>query len=216
MRIRALFVALAVFASGCTGSEDDPGKGDTHATDTDDTDPADTDDTDPAPVDRDGDGSFADVDCDDTDPAAHPGAAEAWDDVDNDCDGVVDADGAWAGDIAVVASAVYEGRRYNFSLTCPYVGSRALGQLAFAITCTPDPTDADAQRLLGATLTITPEDPEVSGDRWEDDVVFTSSNGWDSDGDGTIAWSGYAGAELEVGMSGVSLQVTGRGGIARR
>lgn len=40
-------------------------------------------------VDRDGDG-HACLDCNDADPAIHPGAAEACDRVDNDCNGVVD------------------------------------------------------------------------------------------------------------------------------
>jgi hypothetical protein len=40
--------------------------------------------------DNDGDGSTEDVDCNDNNPAIHPGANEACDTVDNDCDGTVD------------------------------------------------------------------------------------------------------------------------------
>ena len=40
--------------------------------------------------DADGDGYGVGVDCDDTNPTAHPGGVEYWDNVDNDCDGVVD------------------------------------------------------------------------------------------------------------------------------
>ncbi len=50
---------------------------------------ADDDDT-VAQTDADGDGYGADDDCDDTDPAVHPGAEELCDQLDNDCDGVVD------------------------------------------------------------------------------------------------------------------------------
>ena len=41
-------------------------------------------------TDRDGDGIEASADCDDADPAVYPGAPEACDGVDNDCDGEVD------------------------------------------------------------------------------------------------------------------------------
>jgi hypothetical protein len=43
-------------------------------------------------LDRDGDGSAADVDCDDRDADRHPGATERCDGSDADCDGLVDAD----------------------------------------------------------------------------------------------------------------------------
>lgn len=225
MRSRpVLLVLAAALAVGCASDapEDDtgaPDTGDTGPVDTDtdtadDTDTGDTD-TDLPPVDRDGDGAIEGDDCDDTDSAVYPDAPETWDDVDGDCDGVVDGDGAWAGDIPMLASAIYEARRYNFELMCPFVGTRTLGQLSFTITCTPDPADEDAQRLLGATLTITPDDAEVEGDRWEGTAVFTSSNGWDSDGEGTIAWSSFDAADVDVEMGGVSLAARGSGAIAR-
>ncbi|MFH1462936.1 MAG: MopE-related protein [Pseudomonadota bacterium] len=44
--------------------------------------------------DMDSDGFPASVDCDDTDAAVHPGATEACDGVDNDCDGQIDEAGA--------------------------------------------------------------------------------------------------------------------------
>ena len=43
-------------------------------------------------VDADGDGFFSDVDCDDTDPNIYPGAIEACDGLDTDCDGALRPD----------------------------------------------------------------------------------------------------------------------------
>jgi hypothetical protein len=69
-----------------TGTVDDTDVTDTDVTDTDDTD--DTDVTDE--TDADGDGSAVGEDCDDTNAAVHPGAVETCDDLDDDCDGLVD------------------------------------------------------------------------------------------------------------------------------
>ncbi|HHO53910.1 MAG TPA: hypothetical protein ENK18_24315, partial [Deltaproteobacteria bacterium] len=41
-------------------------------------------------ADLDGDGSYSDEDCDDSDPEIHPGAAEACEGIDKNCDGIVD------------------------------------------------------------------------------------------------------------------------------
>lgn len=48
--------------------------------------------------DLDGDGAVSADDCDDLDDTVHPGAAELPDGVDDDCDGTVDAGGAWIDD----------------------------------------------------------------------------------------------------------------------
>lgn len=212
-----LVLGLALsLVPGCTGAvpADDTGAGDTAAPDTD-TDPGTDTDTAELPRDRDGDGVFDGEDCNDRDRHVYPGAPDGWDDVDNDCDGVVDADGDWSGSITLHASAVYEGRPYYFTLDCPFAGTRILGTLAFTITCTPDPSDEDAQRLLGKTLILTPDGGAVWGDTWEDNVEFTSANGWDSTGEGSLVWADYDTAEVRVEMRGVSLVAAGTGGIVR-
>lgn len=169
----------------------------------------------PAPLDRDADGATEDVDCDDRDADVHPGATEVWNEVDDDCDGVADADGAWSGTLAVMASAVYEGRRYDYRLACPFAGTRGDGRFNFTVTCAPDPEDATAQLLLGATLVAAPDDARATAERWDGDVIFTSSNGWDSRGDGAVVWSSFDGAAVDVRLSGVSLAAQGTGTIAR-
>ena len=44
----------------------------------------------PSVVDADGDGFTSRYDCNDSDPSIHPGATEICDDLDNDCDDLVD------------------------------------------------------------------------------------------------------------------------------
>jgi hypothetical protein len=211
--------ALALLTA-CTPAKPEPGDdtaADTSADTAGDTDtaPEDTGPEDTDPVDLDGDGHPEGTDCDDRDPDVFPGAEEVWNERDDDCDGVTDADGTWTGTVAVAASAVYEGRRYDYALACPFAGDLADGRFSWVVTCVPDPADAVAQLLLGATLTVIPKEPGTTDAAWDGAVEFASSNGWDSDGDGTIRWSSFDGAQLEVQMGGVSLSAAGSGPLVR-
>jgi hypothetical protein len=213
-----LLAILALALPGCRSPAPKGQKADDSATQQDsETDTApDSETAEPQlPEDRDSDGYTEDVDCDDTDPRISPAATEVWNDQDDDCDGLIDADGRWIGTIAMAASAIYEGAHRDFSLACPFEGTREAGTLHFAITCTPDPTDALAQLLLGETLVVTEADARVSGTEWSDTVMYTSSSGWDSRGEGVIAWSAVDAAAVNVSISGVSLAASGTGSITR-
>jgi len=77
------------------GDDDDTGPGDDDTGPDDDDTGAHDDDSDPDDgADHDGDGwTVGEGDCDDGNPAIHPGAQETRNDVDDDCDGVVDFGG---------------------------------------------------------------------------------------------------------------------------
>ncbi|MBN2798834.1 MAG: hypothetical protein JXX28_06760 [Deltaproteobacteria bacterium] len=97
------------------------------------------------PVDLDGDGTTADLDCDDLDAAAHPGAEEVCDGVDNDCDGEVD-------NSAVDASPYYadaDGDGYGDATTTLDACSVPAGYVANDTDC----DDADAAFHPGAPET---------------------------------------------------------------
>jgi hypothetical protein len=178
----------------CSGSDDTGADAprDTASRDPRDTsvDTADTATSPAPPRDLDGDGVTDDIDCDDRDPSRTPGKPEAWDGVDNDCDGRPDADGRFVGALPVVASAVYEGRTYTFRLSCPAVVLRDRRRLEVTVTCTPDPADAQAQLMLGETLTLSVVDTYVAwGPIWADTAPLESSSGWDTDADVRVAWT---------------------------
>ena len=85
---------------------------------------------DPPPADHDRDGWDETEDCDDLDPAVNPGAVEvAWNGVDDDCDGRVDGNGTYTGDVELTARAVFKGTPYTFLLTCPATLERAASDI---------------------------------------------------------------------------------------
>lgn len=97
----SLWSACGVPESGET-RKGDPETPDTGQVPVDDSDPADTsardsgdtddspDPVDTGPWDADGDGAFPAADCDEADASVYPGAPEACDGVDQDCDGAAD------------------------------------------------------------------------------------------------------------------------------
>lgn len=189
--MRSLF-ALACML-GCGEAKDAPHDSDAHEametgspTDTAPTDSAPVD-TAPAPRDLDGDGVDDRTDCDDRDPARTPGGPEVWDGIDNDCDDRVDADGDYAGTLALDATGIYQGTPYTFRLACPLSLARTGRTLVLEAVCTPDPADPDAQRLLGPRLVVSVIEARVApAARWSGAFLVTSDSGWDTDGEGTV------------------------------
>lgn len=166
---------------------------------------------DPAPVDGDGDGHLPPEDCDDRDADVHPGAEERWDGSDDDCDGRVDADGAYAGTVRTTATAIYEGTPYTRTLDCPATLSRVGGVLAATATCTPDPGDDLGVLLLGEHLTLSAEDPLMGGDTWTGDGALTSAAGWSATAPTSLVWTDLERVTLTWTLDTRSLDAAGVG-----
>jgi hypothetical protein len=67
--------------------------------------------------------------------------------------------------------------------------------------------------LLGAAWTLTVSGAVVDGPGWAGRVVVSSSNGWDSDGEGTASWSGWNAVAITTSLSTFSLQESGSGQV---
>ncbi len=196
--------------SGAPIADDTASRADTAGTDTA------PDDSAPAPRDLDGDGVDDRTDCDDRDPARTPGASEDWDGVDNDCDGRVDADGTYVGTLNLDATGVYQGTPHSFRLACPLTLARAGRSLTLEAVCTPDPGDPDAQRLLGPRLVVSVDAPRVApAAGWSGSFVVASDSGWDTEGEGTIAFADTLDrAEAAFSLSAPFLNASGSGRAA--
>lgn len=190
-----------------------------HSADTHDSQPDDTQDTQPVdtgPFDEDGDGYARSEDCNDDDPEVHPGAEETFDGEDDDCDGTVDANGAYSGSHKWVARAWYQGEPHDFTVHCPTVLERELVNATWTVTCTTNPNDPWAEMLVGSTLTLTPGDTYLWDlERWDGDVVVTSSNGWDTTGQGNAIWADMKTVTLTTALDTTYLDFTGTGKLTR-
>jgi len=167
----------------------------------------------PPPADLDSDGVTDDTDCDDYDPTVYPGADELYDEKDNDCDDRIDANGVYAGSVSGDASAVYEGVSYSFSLDCPTTLQRALKEVDFSALCTTDGSEM-ALLLLGETVEIVMASSNVPEGTWSGRFEFISSNGWDTDGNGTLTWSGLNTVNMLATLDTFSLDASVSGSVA--
>ena len=166
----------------------------------------------PPPADLDSDGVTDETDCDDYDPTVYPGADELYDEKDNDCDERVDANGIYEGSVSVSASAIYEGVSYSFSLDCPTTLQRVLEEVDFSAMCTTDGSEM-ALLLLGETVEIVMDSSNVPEGSWSGRFEFISSNGWDTNGNGTLTWSGLDTVNMLATLDTFSLDASVSGSV---
>ncbi len=167
-----------------------------------------------APVDADGDGVPAPEDCDDRDPLSFPGAAEAFNGVDDDCDGRVDADGDYVGALDLSGDAEIEGVVTTWALSCPATLARSGGALRLEARCAPPAEDDYLQLILGAELLVVAEAPTVSGAAWSGRGELRSSAGWDTWADVSVEFADFADPAVTVARDTVSLSLRGAGVLA--
>ena len=98
---------------------------------------------------------------------------------------------------------------YGFDLICPMTLSRALGQLDYSATCTPNPDDPDAMDLIGETMSFRPRVNGVSGQTWDERSVIESSNGWDTFGAAEATWTDWDTVSFLVSLDTISLDMSG-------
>jgi len=126
--------------------------------------------------DADGDGFDADDDCDDTDPSVNPGATEACDGVDNNCDGQIDEAGGstWYADA--------DGDGFGDAGTTSEACEADEGWVADATDC----DDGSAAVHPEAEETCDGADNDCDGDT-DEEVLSTFYLDFDSDGYGDDA-----------------------------
>ncbi|HJN75552.1 MAG TPA: putative metal-binding motif-containing protein [Myxococcota bacterium] len=167
-------------------------------------------------IDLDEDGFPREEDCDDGDASINPDAEEVFDGFDNDCDGVIDASGSYSGSFGIAARGWFEGDPHDLAYDCPMEMERELISADWVVTCTIPSGDEWGRLLLGETLTLIPEDPYLwELDRWDGDVIVTSSDGWDTYGTGSLSWNTMEKATLVVGLDTTWLDFTGSGKLKR-
>ncbi len=180
-----------------------------------------TDTQDTGPTDRDQDGVIAKDDCDDLDDRRYPGNEETWDGVDNDCDELVDGDGAYSGTTTATATTVYEGITRNANLSCDIALTRSLGVLDYTVTCPVTHTDPDEeavwQLIMGEQLVMTIDSgyESVSDQLWSGRTTITAEAGWDSTGDAQVAWTSVSEARWSFVLDAAQLGMSGNGTITR-
>ena len=202
---------MILWYAACTAGIIDP---DTDPTDTTDTRETDVD-TDIAIVDIDADGARSDVDCDDYDPTVHPGASEVWNSTDDDCDGVIDADGTYTGVATVDATAIYEGTPYSWRLSCPTTLVRHDQSFSFGVICTSNQDDAMMVLLLGDRMEVHEIENIVVETAFSGSMRVSSTDGWDSNGSATLKWADFSKTDLAFSMNTTSLDLSGRARLTR-
>jgi len=115
-------------------------------------------------------------DCDDSESTVHPGASEICNEVDDDCDSVVDED-------AIDGSTWYTDADAD-GYGDPELSSVACDQPSGAVADNTDCDDADAAQFPGADEWCNTEDDDCDGVIDEDDALDASAWYADSDGDG--------------------------------
>ena len=142
--------------------------------------PPSADDTGTLVIDVDGDGYSDDVDCDDSSVTVHPDAEELCDEVDNDCDGVIDED------VAETFYADADGDGFGDAEDSTWGCVAPSGYVAGDGDCDDDSADIhpDADEICDAA--DTDEDCDGDADDADSSLDLSSASTFyaDSDGDG--------------------------------